>query len=194
MVVETLWRVFKRTVLYHYNRPRVDLATHALITHGLGPYWAKFNRVVRNPRDGRAQSLRGEQIPIKRAWLALKARPINGEYDTDVKLWLCSCGAQKYHSYLLCKHLVQKLRLPDDEWWAKVIRRHTAPFYDIIGLLPEGERETAPRPDVLGPRYWSGQVSAPLQSSSLSQHLVSGTHVPYLHTELFAGLLPSKGS
>ena len=195
MVVESLWRIFKRMVLYHYNCPRVNLATYALVTQGVAPYRMRFNAVVSNPRDGRAQLLRGEQIPIKRAWTALRKRPIKGEYDTDVKLWLCSCGAQKYHSYLLCKHLVQKLPVPKEDWWATVVRRHTAPFYNIRALLPEGEREAAPSPDSLGPRYWTGQASAPLQSPlslTASQRLVSGTRGPYLKTELLAGLLPSE--
>jgi hypothetical protein len=166
-------------VLYQYNRPRVDFATYALVTHGVAPYRLRFNQIVKNPRDGRARSLRGEQIPIKRAWLALRKRPIKGSYDTNVKHWLCSCGAQKFHSYLLCKHLVQVLPLPDSDWWAKVVRWHTVPFYDIRELLPENERETAPIPAALGPRYWTRRDSVALQNSSplaASQILVSGTH------------------
>jgi hypothetical protein len=65
MLVESLWRNFKRMVLYHYNRPRVDLATYALVTHGIAPYRVRFNQIVKNPRDGRAKALRGEQLPIK---------------------------------------------------------------------------------------------------------------------------------
>ena len=197
MLVEALWRNYKRMVLPNHNRPRVDLATFALVTQGLPPYRLRLKRIVNNPRDGRAESLRGEQVPIKKAWLALLKRPIGGSYDTDKKLWLCSCRAQKYHSYLLCKHLVHKVAIPDDDWWAKVVRRHTAPFYDIIKLLPEGEREAAPKPDDLGPRYWDLQKPAPLQHSlpfSASQNLVSGTHGPHLKTEWLSGLLPSKGS
>jgi len=179
MLMESLWRNFKRMVLYQFNRPRIDFATYALVTHGIAPYRLRFNQIVKNPRDGRSRSLRGEQIPIKRAWLALRKRPINGSYDTNVKWWLCSCGAQKYHSYLLCKHLVQALPLPNADWWVKVVRRHTAPFYDIRKLLPENERETAPIPAALGPRYWTRQDSVGLQNSSplnVSQILVSGTH------------------
>jgi hypothetical protein len=178
MLVESLWRNFKRMVLYQYNRPRVDFATYALVTQGIAPYRVRFNQIVKNPRDGRARSLRGEQIPIKRAWLALRKRPIKGSYDTNVKHWLCSCGAQKYHSYLLCKHLVQALPLPSADWWTKVVRRHTAPFYDIRELLPENERETAPSPTALGPRYWnSAALQKPLPLTA-SQNLVSSIHGP----------------
>jgi len=196
MVVEALWRNFKRLVLYHYNRPRVDLATYALVTQGVAPYRLRFNRIVNDPRDGRAKCLRGEQIPIKKAWLALRKRPIKGVYNTNVPNWLCNCGTQKYHSYLLCKHLVQALPLPPADWWANVIRGHTAPFYDIRELLPEHERAAAPCPAALGPRYWTKRDSAPLQHSSPptgSQNLVSGTHGPYSITELLVGVLSSKG-
>ena len=179
MLVESLWRNFKRMVLYHFNRPRVDFATYSLVTQGIAPYRVRFNNITRNPRDGRAKILHGEQVPIKRAWLALRKRPVNGTYDTDVKHWLCSCGAQKYHSYLLCKHLVKNLPLPSADWWATVVRRHKPPFYDIRELLPEDERETAPPPDALGPRHWLRRDSLVLQDGfplNASQNLVSTIH------------------
>src|SRR5882757_7902001 len=141
MLMEALWRNFKQMVLYHYNHPWVDLAMYALITQCIPPYRLRFNRIVRDPQDGQVKCLQGEQIPIKRAWLALRKRPTKGSYDTDVWLWLCLCGTQKFHLYLLCKHLVKKLPLPDADWWATVIWRHTIPFYDIRQLLPEDERE-----------------------------------------------------
>lgn len=112
MLVEALWRNFKRMDLHQYNRPRVDFATYALVTQGIAPYRVRFNRIVRNPRDGRAKMLRGDRLPIMRAWLALLKRPIIGSYKTDTGLWLCDCGTQKYHSYLLCKHIVQDLPFP----------------------------------------------------------------------------------
>src|SRR5882757_4244119 len=80
--------------------------------YGIAPYQLRFNQIVKNPRDGHSRMLHGEQILIKCTWLALCKCPINGSYDMNIKLWLCSCRAQKYHSYLLCKHLVQALPLP----------------------------------------------------------------------------------
>jgi hypothetical protein len=59
MLVEALWRNYKRMVLYHYNRPCVDLATYTLVTQGIAPYRLRFNRIVKNPRDGRAKGLQG---------------------------------------------------------------------------------------------------------------------------------------
>lgn len=43
MLVEALWRNFKRMVLHQYNRPRMDFATYALITQGIAPYRVRFN-------------------------------------------------------------------------------------------------------------------------------------------------------
>jgi len=89
MLVESLWRNFKRMVLHHYNRPWVDFATYALVTQGIAPYRVHFNQIIKNPQDGCARHLHGEQIPIKHAWLALRQRLIKGLYNTDVKHWLC---------------------------------------------------------------------------------------------------------
>jgi hypothetical protein len=181
MLVESLWRNFKRMVLHHFNCPRVDFATYALVTQGLAPYQVRFNQIMKNPRDGRARRLHGEQIPIKHAWLALRQRPIKGVYDTNVKHWLCSCRAQKYHSYLLCKHLVQALPLPSADWWTTIVQRHMAPFYDIRELLLENERVIAPSPAALGPLHWlirDCPVSRSCSPLTASQNLVSSNHDP----------------
>ena len=65
--------------------------------------------------------LHGEQILIKQAWLALYKQEAMGSYDTNKLQWMCSCGAQKYHSYLLCKHLVKAVGRPELDWWATVV-------------------------------------------------------------------------
>ena len=197
MLVESLWRNFKRLVLYQYNRPHVDFATYALVTQGIPPYRLRFNQIVNDPRDGRARSLRGEQQALRRLWLILFNRKSEGSYITDVNLWLCDCGMQKYNSYLLCKHLVQLLPLPNPDWWATVVQRHTPPFYDIRELLPEAQRASAPIPSALGSRYWDEQDSPLLQDSTpvtALQKFVSITNCPYLIAERLAGQLSSKGT
>ena len=158
MVVEAMWRNFKHLVLYLYNRPRVDFATFALVTQALPGYRHKLLRILNDPRKGRATTLHGEQIPIKKAWLLLRDRKINGTYITDVKTWTCSCGRQKFHSYLLCKHLVQGVARPPPSWWTTIVRRHTPPFYDIRELLTPEARAIAPEPEVLGNRSWLARM------------------------------------
>ena len=158
MVVEAMWRNFKRLVLRHYNRPRVDFATYALVTQGLPAYRNKLVRICNDPRKGRAAALHGEQVPIKKAWLILLDKPVKGQYDTKVDKWTCSCGEQKYHSYLLCKHLIKEVPRPHAEWWATVVRRHTPPFYDIRDLLPLDDRCKVPEPEELGNRTWLARM------------------------------------
>ena len=158
MVVEAMWRNFKRLVLYLYNCPRVDFATYALVTQALPAYRNKLVRILDDPCKGRAATLNGEQIPIKKAWLTLHSRESRGEYDTDILRWTCSCGAQKYHSYLLCKHLVKKVRVPDPNWWATIVRHHIPPFYDIRDLLSPEERARAPEPAKLGNHLWLARM------------------------------------
>ena len=172
MLVESLWKNFKQMVLHHYNCPCMDFATCALVTEGIASYQVCLNHIVRNPCNGCAKGLHGEQIPIKHAWLACHKCPLNGSYNTDVKLWLCSCRSQKYHAYLLCKHLVQALPLPDADWWTNIVWQHTPPFYNIRKLPPQGKQETAPSPAVLGLQYWTRQDTALLQTF-LASHCVT---------------------
>jgi len=186
MLVEAMWRNFKHMVLYMYNRPRVDFATYALVTQALQLYRVKFIAFMYNPRQGRAAALTGEQAPIKKAWLHLRDRDIKGEYNTDIYQWTCSCGAQKYHSYLLCKHLVQKLPRPGPIWWTSVVRHHTPPFYNIHALLPPEERAQAPAPETLGNYSWltrtqpASELPGLAPSDPVSYHYVALPDAPTL--------------
>ena len=122
MVVDAMWCNFKCLVLYLYNHPHVDFATYALVTQALPAYRNKLHRILDDPWKGWASFLNGEQAPIKKAWLTLHKWEIKGHYDTNVLQWTCSCGAQEYHSYLLCKHLVQALPCPDAYWWTTIVQ------------------------------------------------------------------------
>jgi len=158
MVVKAMWRNFKCLVLYLYNRLRVDFATYALVTQALPAYRHKVVRILDDPREGRAATLHGEQIPIKKAWLLLRDRESKGKFVTKVDKWICDCGMQKFHSYLLCKHLVKEVPRPPPEWWATLVRRHTLPFYNIRELLPPEDQARAPEPEVLGNRSWLARM------------------------------------
>ena len=135
-----------------------------MVTQALPAYRNKVVRIFNDPRKGRAAALHGEQIPIKKAWLVLRDKPIKGVYDTNIRLWTCSCGEQKFHSYLLCKHLVREVRRPPAEWWATVVRHHTPPFYDIRQLLSPDDRLDAPEPEQLGNRTWLTRMDVPIGS------------------------------
>ena len=166
MVVEAMWRNFKRLVLHLHNRLRVDFATYALVTQALPAYRFKLVGMLRNPRVGRALALTGEQVSIKRAWLILYKRVIKGRYDTNVLHWTCTCGAQKYHPYLLCKHLVQAVRFPDPYWWTTLVRHPVTPFYDVRALLSPEDRARAPEPPALGHHSWLTRMQGGRSNSS----------------------------
>ena len=161
-------------MLYLHNRPRVDFATYALVTQTLPAYRHKLLRIIHDPREGRAPTLTGEQAPIKKAWLMLYDKKIKGQYDIDLTRWVCSCGTQKFHSYMLCKHLVQAVPCPSPDWWATVIRHPTWPFYNIRNLLSLEEQARIPEPEPLGNYVWLKRMhgeefdsNTPVPSSSL---------------------------
>ncbi|KAJ8469947.1 hypothetical protein ONZ51_g8667 [Trametes cubensis] len=131
MMVEALWCHLKRLVLYQFNRPPLDLTLYALITQALPSYRLALHDIITNSRAGRSAVLSPTQVALKRAWKRLFKVPIRGTYTTNVTAWTCDCGAQKYHAYLLCKHLVQAAgRLPIS-WWPQAIRYHVPPFYTV---------------------------------------------------------------
>ena len=98
-----------------------------------------FANATHRLRTSRPQNLTREQKTFKNAWLRLHSKPIKGTYATDAVHWTCGCGAQKYHSHLLCKHLVQSVPFPDNDWWPTALRKHTAPFYDVPGTGASSE-------------------------------------------------------
>ena len=154
MEVEALWRNLKRGTLYRYNRPCLDFTCFLLVTESLAPYCYKLSNIIHNPRKGRSKSLTDEQEAFKKNWKILKSLPLTGRsYDTQPLLWTCNCGAQKYNSYLLCKHLVQTCQNPPAEWWPTVDRKEMIPFYDVSSFYIRQDTDRvagANAPDELG--------------------------------------------
>ena len=148
MMVEALWRNLKRLVLHLYNRPPLDLAIYAIVTKSLPPYRHTLSQILGDARAGRAKSLTHFQQAFKRSWEKLRKVPIRGSYLTDLATFTCDCGAQKYHSYLLCKHLVHAAvttcgPIPSS-WWPDATRYHIPPFYTIpiAGRTPDAPEST----------------------------------------------------
>ena len=146
MMVEALWRNIKRFSLRNHNRPRIDQVVHVIATDALTTYRMTLKRVLTDHRtQSRAPNLAHFNEAFKHAWERLLRVPIRGSYITDVNRFTCDCGAQKYHSYLLCKHLVQAIDSPPSTWWPEVIRYHVPPFYTppINGISAEPPEPTA---------------------------------------------------
>ncbi|KAI9063724.1 hypothetical protein FKP32DRAFT_1571400 [Trametes sanguinea] len=97
------------------------------------------------------------QVALKHAWKRLSKVPIKGTYKTDLGCWTCDCGAQKYHAYLLCKHLVQAAGNIPITWWPHATRYHIPPFYTVpvdgnVVSAPERLRSHAWLPRMTAPR------------------------------------------
>lgn len=131
MMVESLWRNLKRLVLIMHNRPRIDFTIHSIVTQTIPAYRITLSKIVNDSRDGRAAAPTHMQAAFKASWERLLMVPIKGAYKTSTTMWTCDCGAQKYHSYLLCKHLVQAADRPPPTWWTSLVRYHIPPFYTV---------------------------------------------------------------
>ena len=154
MMVEALWRNLKRLVLHLYNRPPVDLVVYMIVTRTLPPYRVTLRSIIADARPGRARTLTHMQKALKRSWKRLSSVPIKGSYNTRLVTWTCDCGAQKYHAYILCKHLVQAAGVQSPKWWAAVTRYRIPPFYTVPvnGIIPTA-------PETQTPHAWLDRMS-----------------------------------
>jgi hypothetical protein len=164
MAVENFWKLLKHDELHNLLRPRVDRLVWIIITKVYPKYMQRADALDDNYRIGRSKALTTYQKYIKREWLKLRTREISGRsHVTNVSLWLCSCGQQKYHQHLLCKHLVQAIPEPPSKFWGEIYRRRTVPFYRHPEICPEG---TVKRPRYIDPD--DGSITEG------DDHLVSG--------------------
>ncbi|KIM44630.1 hypothetical protein M413DRAFT_66881, partial [Hebeloma cylindrosporum] len=69
MVVENLWKHLKRRDLAQFNRPRLDLVTHLVITSVLPRVQLTIDSVLERRHIGRAKALVPWQTEFKRQWL-----------------------------------------------------------------------------------------------------------------------------
>jgi hypothetical protein len=126
----------------HHTRVSADYSVYLLVTETVIAYRQRVAKHTEwNPRKSRSQDMTSEQAAIKLAWEKLSQVPIKGSYITNPNAWTCNCGSQKYHSYLLCKHLVQSIPKPDKDWWPNVRRYSTVPFYVVPGVPEPMEPE-----------------------------------------------------
>lgn len=164
MMVEALWRNIKRLTLHMYNRPPLDLTVWAIVTKTLPPYRHTLAQLI-NARTGRPRKLTTTQKAFKRSWKRLLKSTLKGSYKTDLLTFTCDCGSQKYHAFLLCKHLVHAAGPLPPCWWLQATRYHVTPFYTI----PINNTTIAP-PESKRNHGWLARLkpSAPSESESSS--------------------------
>ncbi|PIL26546.1 hypothetical protein GSI_12304 [Ganoderma sinense ZZ0214-1] len=174
MMVESLWRNLKRLVLIMHNRPRIDFTIHSIITQTIPAYPVTLSKIVNDSRDGRAAAPTHMQAAFKASWERLLKVPVKGAYKTSTAKWTCDCGAQKYHAYLLCKHLVQAADRPPPTWWTSLVRYHIPPFYTVptkgtVASPPEDRTKHAwvkRMPSFTHPKPEPSDAPSPLPPSS----------------------------
>ena len=87
MVVESLWKHVKRRDLAQFNRPRLDLVTHIVITNVL----PRVNRTLAYIRGirrvGRAKALASWQVDFKADWLDMSCTDEHRLVMKELKLW-----------------------------------------------------------------------------------------------------------
>jgi len=71
MIVESLWRNLKHKHLQEFNRPRLDLVTHIILTDVLPRVQQKLDYIQGLRRIGRAKALAGWQTDFRADWLQM---------------------------------------------------------------------------------------------------------------------------
>jgi len=187
MIVEALWRNLKRITLHQNNRPRLDFVVHLILTSSVPAWRVKFGEAFKTLRTSRSHTLTTEQRSLKRAWEKLSTKSLKGSYETDEHQWTCSCGAQKYHAHLLCKHLVQKVPRPPASWWPKAFRCHIAPFYRIPGTTSQELNIPELQPYNWLPRMPGYHPPPPPETPARRTRLVPLHNVSKILFRLFSG-------
>ncbi|KAI0054906.1 hypothetical protein BV25DRAFT_1816378 [Artomyces pyxidatus] len=147
MNVENFWRQLKHDFLHHLLRPRADQLTYILRYQVLPSYLHRADILEDGYRAGRSRPLTTYQKYFKKGWEALTLKPASGRaYNTDIRTWTCNCGAQKFNTHHLCKHLVQATAPLPMRFWREVVRRRTMPLYEHRDLKPRDDPECAETP------------------------------------------------
>ena len=87
MVVESLWRNIKHRDLAEFNRPRLDLVTHIVITSVLPRVQRRLAYIRGLRRIGRATALVGWQVDFRADWLDMSRSDEQRLVEKELK-WL----------------------------------------------------------------------------------------------------------
>ncbi|THH12617.1 hypothetical protein EW146_g7526 [Bondarzewia mesenterica] len=130
MTVENFWKQLKHEFLHHLLRPRLDQLIWILVAQVTPTYMYRAEILDTGYRAGRSRPLTAFQTYFKWSWIWLQSVKCSGKkYMTSIETWTCNCGAQKYNTHHLCKHLVQAVGPLPMTFWGQVIRRRAVPLY-----------------------------------------------------------------
>ncbi|KAJ7922612.1 hypothetical protein B0H13DRAFT_2317280 [Mycena leptocephala] len=137
MVVESMWKHIKRRDLAQFNRPRLDLVAHLVLTSLLPRVKRTLEYVRGLRRIGRPQALAGGKkmlrrsgstkvdptstVELPKSWRFSRPRPIPRtgraartdcgrglENPEPIKNWVCQCLSFPGNRFLMCKHLIRE--------------------------------------------------------------------------------------
>lgn len=138
------WRRVKRDFLYKFHLPRCDLLAWVLVKKLAPTYYRKLSIVLVD--TGRYRELASWRKDFKRQWRKLEQTPItlplNEAYRPNVPKWTCTCPAFVVSRFLICKHLVQKVRRAPPIFFLEVKRARTTPFWKHHMLTPLSNDES----------------------------------------------------
>ncbi len=146
MTVENFWRFLKHETLHHLLHPRLDQLVWLLVTEVSPQFDAKMRKFGDDYRPGRSRELSPFQKAFKANWQKLQQAKIDniGKYMVNVEDWTCTCGQQKYNTFVLCKHLVQSVEDPPPRFFQEVVRRRVIPFYRHPLLVVSATKQSFP--------------------------------------------------
>ncbi len=161
MVLESDWRLLKQDFLHRYNRPRMDLVVHCIVTELLPAMDRKMVALLASNQRIYKADWRKE---FKKTWLDARNTPLGTQtrHTTDISKWVCSCTKFVLSRFLLCKHLVQKRELTGPvsaEYFRNVRRIRAPPFWVLPGdtNFPVFEMDELPA-NVLENKYFDEEL------------------------------------
>lgn len=102
MIVESLWKHIKHKDLKDYNRPRLDLVTHIVLTTVLPRVRDKLDYVRGLRRIGRAKALAGWQTDFRQDWIDMSRTDEHRLVEKELR-WLKAPAKTKGRSERLAE-------------------------------------------------------------------------------------------
>ncbi|KAL1704651.1 hypothetical protein EV121DRAFT_205376 [Schizophyllum commune] len=143
MIMESHWRRIKHDFLHHFRLPRCDLLVWILVTK-LTPFYYRMLDYRIND-IGRYREQAPWRAAFKSCWRRLEKaevieenedRLVSDAYRPDPVKWICGCRAFVRSRFLVCKHLVHRVRPVSAIFFREVRRSRTTPFWSHPELQP----------------------------------------------------------
>lgn len=134
MIVESLWKNIKHKDLKDFNRPRLDLVTHIVLTSVLPRVRDKLDYIRGLRRIGRAKALAGWQTDFRQDWLDMGHSDEHRLVEKELR-WLKAPAQTKGRSERLAE-IAEEQQRPRGEYLTDIDRwTCSCPAYLISRFL-----------------------------------------------------------